>query len=296
MSHAIGLFLRSPDNAYQRQLKAVGLREAKRHGLTLKVQSVRFDAAKQIEQIRNAIQSAAENRMIAILVSGVRDAELVPIAHEAAEAGLDWAFLNDATQVDEVRQQYPDRAVFAAAADQTEIGQLQARQIQTLSPSATRVMCITGNIRNIEAHRRLEGLRRGLGEGVEVIEVNADWTSEGARRAIEGWAAGVTSRSDVPSAFAAQNDEMALGVRQALRDIESQRDWPIGKSPIVGCDGAEDLGQRMVRQGRMKATVVMTPATGAAIEWIVRSRNGGSLPPAHLVLPVTSMPALGRLK
>jgi ribose transport system substrate-binding protein len=296
MPDVIGLFLRSVDNAYQRQLRAVGLREAKRHGFELLIQSVQFDATEQVAQIRDAIKHASASKMIAILVSGVRDEDLVPVAHEAAEAGLEWAVLNDATFVDEVRRQHPNRAIFTAAGDQIEIGRVQARQIQALTGNPGSVMCVTGNMRNIEAHRRLEGLQQGLDSGFEVAEVNADWTSEGARLAVESWATGIEAEADVPAAFVAQNDEMALGVRQALRDIGSRRDWPIGGSPIVGCDGAEDYGQRLVREGRLRATVIMAPASGAAIEWIARARSGGELPPVHVVMPVTSFPALSRLK
>ena len=296
MPGVIGLFLRSADNAYQRELRSSGVREAKRRGFQLLIQSVQFDATEQIAQIRHAINNAAATNMVAILVSGVRDADLVPLACEAAESGLDWAVLNDAAFVEEVRRQYPNRAIFTAAGDQTEIGRVQAQQIRTLLGNQGRVMCVTGNIRNIEAHLRLEGLKQGLAGDFEVVEVNADWTSEGARRAIEGWATGIAEGDGVPAAFAAQNDEMALGVRQALRELQSTRNWPIGGNPIVGCDGAEDFGQRLVREGRLKATVVMTPGSGPAIEWVARARSGGELPPVHVVLPTTSFPALSRLK
>jgi ribose transport system substrate-binding protein len=296
MPEVIGLFLRTLDNAYQRQLKAAGIREAKRRGFELLIQSVQFDASQQVAQIREAIKNARAIGMIAVLVSGVRDADLVPVAHEAPEAGLEWAVLNDAAFLDDVRQSHPSRAIFSAAGDQTEIGRVQAQQIRVLLRPPGRVMCVTGNIRNIEAHLRLEGLKQGLEGDFEVATVNADWTSEGARRAIESWVTEIAEQADVPAAFVAQNDEMALGVRQALRDIDTRRDWPIGGHPVVGCDGAEDFGQRLVRQGRLKATVVMTPGSGPAIEWVARARSGGELPPAHVVLPVTSFPALPRLR
>jgi ribose transport system substrate-binding protein len=296
MPDVIGLFLRSAENGYQRQLRAAALREAKRRGLEVMIQMAQFDASQQAAQIREAIKSAAATHMIAILVSGVRDADLVPVAHEAAKAGLEWALLNDAPYVEEVRRQYPNRAIFAAAGDQTEIGRVQAQQVRALLGEQGRVMCVTGNLRNSEAHLRLAGLKEGLAPAFDVVEVNADWTSEGARRAVESWAAGLKCKEDVPVAFVAQNDEMALGVRQALRDLDSRRDWPVGGTPIMGCDGSDDFGQRLVREGRLRATVVMTPGSGAAIEWIARARSGGDLPPAHVVLPVASFPPLTRLK
>jgi len=296
MADAIGLFLRSADNAYQKQLKAVGLREAKRHGFTLLVQAVSFDSAQQVAQIREAIKNASENKMVAILASGVRDVDLSPVVHEAAEAGLEWAWLNEVSSLEEVRDKYPNRAIFAATSNQSEIGRVQAQQILAILGGAGRVLCVTGPLSNIDARLRLEGLKEGLHAGLQIAETNADWTSEGARRAVEAWAGTLTGKEDLPHAFVAQNDEMALGVRQALRDIESRRDLPMGGAPIVGCDGAEDFGQRLVREGRMKATVIMPPGSGAAIEWVARVRKGDERPPSRLSLPVVSFPALSRLK
>lgn len=296
MPDVIGLFLRSADNAYQRRLNEVGQREAKRHGFELMVQSVQFDASQQVVQIREAIKSAAATNLVAIMVSGVHDEELSPVAREAAEAGLEWALLNNATFIDEVRRQHPERAIFAATCDHTEIGRIHAQQVRSLLGDTGRVLSVTGNLQNVDARQRLQGLKESLDGNFDLIEVNADWTSEGARRAVEKWASGITTKEDLPRAFVAQNDEMALGVRQALRDIDSQRDWPLAGAPITGCDGAENFGQRLVREGRLKATVIMPPGTGTAIEWIARMRKDGSIPPARVLLPVSSFPSLSRLK
>lgn len=295
MPDVIGLFLRSSENAYQRALRTSAIEGAEKHGFQLLIQTAQFDVNLQVAQIQEAVKNASTTKMIAILVSGVRDEDLIPLAHEAAAAGMEWGLLNDGAYVADLRQQHPNRAIFAVASDQTEIGRLQADQIRALLGPQGRVMCITGDQRNVEARLRLEGLKQGLGDEFEIVEVNADWTSEGARRAVELWAAG-KRKNEIPAAFAAQNDEMALGTRQALRDIDSLRDWPVGASPIVGCDGADDFGQRLVREGRMKATVIMTPASEVAIEWIARARSSGELPPAHVVLPVSSYPALTKLK
>jgi len=296
MPDTIGLFLRSADNYYQRRLREVGEREAKRHGFELLVHSVQFDANQQVVQIREAIKNASVTNLVAVLVSGVHDEDLSPVAHEAAEAGLEWALLNDATFIDEVRRQHPERAVFAATCDHTEIGRIHGQQVRALLGDAGRILSVTGNLRNEDARQRLQGLKESLDSRFDLIEVNADWTSEGARRAVEKWASGITTKEDLPLAFVAQNDEMALGVRQALRDIDLQRDWPLAGAPITGCDGTENFGQRLVREGRLKATVIMPPGTGIAIEWIARVRKGGTLPPVRVRMPVTSFPALSRLK
>lgn len=296
MPDVIGLFLRSSDNYYQRRLREVAEREAKRHGFELLVQTVKFDASQQVVQIREAIKNASATNLVAILVSGVHDEELSPVAHEAAEAGLDWCLLNDATFIDDVHGQHPERAIFAATCDHTEIGRIHAAQVRALIGNSGHVACITGNVKNIESRLRLDGLKEGLDGQFDLVVLNADWTSEGARMAVERWAGGVTTQESFPAAFVAQNDEMALGVRQALRDIDTRRDWPVGGTPITGCDGVETFGQRLVREGRLKATVIMPPGTGVAIEWIARARRNGSLPPVRVLLPVASFPALARLK
>lgn len=300
MTEAIGLFLRSADNAYQRQLKTVALREAKRYGFSLDVQSVQFDSGQQVAQIHDAIQKAQQTNLVAVLVSGVRDADLAPVAQEATEAGLDWALLNEGGFIDDLRKRHPERAVFSATSDQTEIGRLQAEQVRALIGEQGRALCVTGHLRNVASQLRLEGLKAGLASGFEIVEVNADWTAEGARRAMEAWAnklsPALVPAQDLPQVVVAQNDEMALGVRQALRDLDSRRDWGVANVPIVGCDGAEDFGQRLVREGRLKATVVMPAGSAAAIEWIARKRADNQLPPVRVVLPVSSFPALSRLR
>jgi len=292
----IGIFLRSLDNAYQRQLRAAAQREAKRQGYSLVVQAASFDCAQQVAQIREAIRTAASTQMIAVLVSSIRDLDLAPVAHEAAEAGLEWALLNDTAYVDDLHRHHPDRLAFAATCDHTEIGRVHAQQVRAFLGDHGQVLCVTGPSSNIEARLRLQGLKQGLDSGFQITEVEGDWTSEGARLAVEGWARRNADGESLPDAFVAQNDEMALGLRQAVRELDSERGWPLANAPIVGCDGAEDFGQRLVREGRLRATVIMPPGSGAAIEWIARARRGGERPSVRLLLPVVSFPALSRLK
>jgi len=296
MLGTIGLFLRSTDNDYQRRLKEVAQHEAEQHSFKLVVESAQFDTARQVAQIRAAIKKAAATNLAAILVSGVQDEELRPVACEAAEAGVDWALLNEGAFIDDVRSKYPNRAIFAVASDQVEIGRIHAQQVHALLGDSGRVLCVTGHLRNLSAVQRLDGLRQGLASGFEIVELNGDWTSERARMAVAKWSSGIASQADLPGMFVAHNDEMALGVRQALRDFDSQRSLPVGGAPITGCDGSQTFGQRLVREGRLKATVIMPPSSGLAIEWIARVRKDGELPPVRVKLPVTSFPDLSSLK
>jgi ABC-type sugar transport system substrate-binding protein len=296
MLGTIGLFLRATDNDYQQRLKEVGLREAKRHGFDIVVESAQNDAALQVTQIRSAIRNASTTKLAALLVSGVSDEIFPPLVREAAQVGLEWALLHDGTYIDEIRQQNPGRAIFALTPDQREIGRIHGRQVRTLIGKAGKVLCVTGPLTAVSAQRRLEGLKEVLADGFDLVELNADWTSEGARLVVDRWVSNLSADATLPEMFVAANDEMALGVRQALRDAASRRNLPLTTAYITGCDGSQTFGQRLVREGRLKATVIMPPASGAAIEWIARARTGSEMPPVRVIQPVTSFPDLSRLK
>ena len=296
MLGTIGLFLRSNDNDYQQRLKEVGLREAKRQGFDVVLESAQNDPNRQVEQIRAAIKNASTTKLTAILVSSVRDDVLPDVVREAAEAGLDWALLNEGTFIDAIHEQYMNRSIFVVTPDQLEIGRIHGRQVRALIGNSGKVLCVTGPLTTIMAQQRLSGLKEILADDFSLIELNADWTSERARMAVERWAGDLAASSELPGMFVAHNDEMALGVRQALRDAASKKDLPLATAPITGCDGSQTFGQRLVREGRLKATVIMPPASGVAIEWIARIRTKSEAPPVRVLQPVTSFPAVSSLK
>jgi ABC-type sugar transport system substrate-binding protein len=296
MPGTLGLFMRSTDNDYQQRLKEVGLREAKRHGFELVIESAQNDPSKQAEQVRAAIAGAKAANLSGILVSVVRDDVMPDLAREAAEAGVDFALLNEGIYIDEIRAKYADRAVFVVTADQMEIGRFHGRQVRALIGESGDVLCVTGPMGTVMAQQRLAGLKEVLGEKHGIIELNADWTSERARMVTEKWANALPAGAPLPAMFVGHNDEMALGIRQALRDFSSRRDLPLTNAFVTGCDGSQTFGQRLVREGRIKCTVIMPPASGAAIELIAKHRGKGEIPPVRVMQPVTSFPALSGLK
>lgn len=296
MPGTLGLFLRSTDNDYQQRLKEVGMREAKRQGLELLIESAQNDPLRQADQVRAAINNSPATKLLGILVSVVRDDVMPDLARESAKAGIDFALLNEGAYIDELRAEQPSWPVYVVTADQTEIGRIHGRQVRALVGDAGHILCVTGPMTTMMAQQRLAGLKETLGEGFTVTELNADWTSERARMVVERWANQLPKDAQLPAMFVAHNDEMALGVRQAMRDFSSRRDVPLDNLFITGCDGSQTFGQRLVREGRIKCTVIMPPASGAAIEIIVKHRTRNELPAVRMVQPVTSFPALTALK
>jgi len=132
-------------------------------------------------------------------------------------------------------------------------------------------------------------------EPYRLVTLSADWTSEGARLALERWLKNMSKDTEVPGVFVAHNDEMALGLRQAARDAAVRLNQPLDKIPIVGCDGTPTLDSAGARRPAARHRGD-PPASGPAVEWIARKRRRGEIPPAMVVQAVTSFPGLASLR
>jgi ABC-type sugar transport system substrate-binding protein len=290
----IGLFLRSLENDYQQRLRDDALGKAAHLGLKVQMFSANNDPARQAAQIDKAVTGVTAAQLAAVLVSPVYDEALAEPARAATAAGIGWALLNrEAGYLDALRQEHPGLPIFSATPDQVEIGRLQGRQSKVCLPRGGSVLYITGPSSTSSARRRLEGIREELSRtdapawALSLLE--ADWTSEGARLALDRW---FETDHPPPGVVCAQNDDMALGARQALRDAASRRgEMSLAEIPVTGCDGSPGFGQRLVREKRLLATVEVPSAAGRAMEWIARARDGEH-PPPLVTLPVASVPPL----
>jgi ABC-type sugar transport system substrate-binding protein len=297
MAGVIGLFLRSSENDYQRQLKEAAEQEARRAGFSLLVESAHNDPARQVAQIKAAIAGSRGSGLVAIVVSTVSEQAPEAVVRDALAAGLEWVTLNRETAHREaLHDEFRERAIFCVTPDQLQIGRTQGQQVRALMPQPSLVVCVTGPVAATATQLRLTGLRELISPGYTLVELNADWTSERARLVLKSWLDAQPDRAPLPGIVVAQNDEMALGVRQALHEAAAARDLPLFTTPILGCDGSQTFGQRLVREGRIRATVVTAPASRLAVEWLARVRVHGSIAPTEVIQDVSSFPALSALQ
>jgi len=294
MGETVGLFLTGL-NDYQERLKEDALKRAKHLGFELDVQLADNDAQRQINQIKTAIERRAATRTTAIMVCPVSENALSAAGRSAVVAGLDWVLLNrSADYLEALRQEFPRQVIFTVLPDQMEIGRIQGYQVRALAPPGERVLCITGRAETWSAGLRLAGLKEIAASVNPITDIDGSWTSEGARRAVDEWLE-VEGRKGSIGAFVAQNDDMALGTRQALRDAIARWSLPLGAVPIIGCDGSPRFGQRLVRERRLACTVAVSSSSGPALDWLHRARTGSERPPTQVVLAVTSFPAIEEL-
>jgi ABC-type sugar transport system substrate-binding protein len=118
------------------------------------------------------------------------------------------------------------------------------------------------------------------------------WAFQGASTAFDktfSLAARKTARLD---AIACQNDEIALAAVDALARAAQRLERPeLARVEVFGCDGLPDAGQRYVREGKLRATVVVPPTTGAAILALANAFGQGVKPPVELSVPCTPLPS-----
>ena len=304
MGETVGLFLTGL-NDYQDRLKEDALKRAKHLDFSVDVHLADNDPTRQLAQIKRAIERRATTSMTALLVCPVSENVLAAAGRAAVIAGMDWVLLNrTADYLEDLRGEFPRQVIFTVLPDQLEIGRIQGFQVGALAKPGDRVLCITGRPETFSARLRSTGLKEVIGATNPITEIDGGWTSEGARHAVEHWfetegrqqrLEGHGKGAGALGIFVAQNDDMAVGTRQAVRAAIARWALPLAAIPIVGCDGSPRFGQRLVRERQLACTVAVSSAAGPALDWLHRARNGGERPPTQVVLPVTSFPAIEEL-
>ena len=274
----IALSLVDSSNGYQQLLHEDAKAAAKRAGLQLETLFCESDFAKQLEQLGGVL----ERQPAALLIMAVHDRGLGRMARRAAEGGVHCIFLNETEDpLDGIRKRFPGVAVCQMCADEEETGRIQGRFVRALLPGGGRMLLVEGTRRSFTARGRTAGLQETLKDaGVEMDRLEAGWTPEDGETAAHRWLKIAMQFNRALDLVVCHNDSLAIGVRRALERVSTELGRPeIQQLPIIGCDGAPELGLSMVRDGSLAATVVQPRATGEAVDCVARLLRGGPLPP-----------------
>jgi ABC-type sugar transport system substrate-binding protein len=280
------LALVDPNNDFQQLLRADAEKAAAAEGATLDVAFTSHDLPAQLNRLRGAIM--ADPRPDAILVLAVRDKGLDRVAREAAKAGVSFVYLNRTEdELDAIRAESPKVAVCTVCADEIETGRIQGRIArQILPPGPGTVLIVQGSRRSLAARDRTAGMEEALkGSTLEVVTLEAGWTTDEAREAVGRWL-GIVGRSNKRiSLVGCNNDQIAVGALDALAAAAAELGRPDFKAvPVIGCDGTPALGQRLVLEGRLAGTVELARSAGPAVAIVARFVKGGALPPPITML------------
>lgn len=162
--------------------------------------------------------------------------------------------------------------------DNVEAGGMAADTIAGLLKGGGTVGVIGGVSGDATSNARVQGFTEGAGDRFEALEtVAGDWDRAKALNAAEDL---MRANPDIKGFFAA-NDQMALGIAQAVKNAGRK-----GEIAIIGVDGIEDA-LKAVKSGDMSATVSQYPYTigQLGVEACLAASQGKQLP-ADVKAPV----------
>jgi ribose transport system substrate-binding protein len=289
--------LLTQDNDYQVEQAAAAEEVARTLGVAVQILYADNDSIQQSQQILKFVQCAPEQRPDGIILEPVGGTGLPQVAKAAVDAGIAWVVLN--REVGYVRQlrQSCSAPVFSLAADNQEVGRIQAQQFHKLLPNGGSVLYIQGPSETDAAKLRMSGMLEGKPVNVQVKTIKAHWTEASAYKAITSWLQLSTSQHAQIDIVAAQNDAMAAGAKKAFQEFsgrDAQNHW--SGLRFLGVDGVPKTGQAWVREGLLTATIVTPPLAGRAIEILMEALRRGKFPPEVTLMEPRSYPPVEALK
>jgi ABC-type sugar transport system substrate-binding protein len=156
--------------------------------------------------------------------------------------------------------------------DHARIGRIQGEQVRALLPQGGMVLCVTGPRRSSAAQERFDGLRATVGPGIEVLDTEAgDWTEPGGGTAFGDWYRVFVARDAVVDVVAAQSDELAMGVRNAIQALAAgPRSDAMRRARLLGVDACPSYGRHLVDLGTLTASVETPANVGLALDLLHR--------------------------
>lgn len=274
--------LYNAEQEYQQMQASDAQAAAARAGVDAEIVFCNGSTALQRKQIETALQAPPGSRPVAVVVQPYALAGLDSVARMALQSGVGWVVLGPDINVDNLRQEFPDKLVALVSTDHRQIGALQAKLFRTLLPRGGKVLNIEGPSLSPAVLLRREGLRDGLRDSqVEIVKTIAgDWGEQSAEKAVTFWIK-LGSGVSRPDLVGSQNDSMAVGARRAFQTLKPA--WL--DVPFTGCDGLPGGGLRLVREKVLTATVVNPTTTGAAIELVVAALRGQPCTPNKYLAP-----------
>jgi ribose transport system substrate-binding protein len=284
--------LTTKDNDYQAEQSASAAEAASRLGIKINVIYADNNAVNQSQQLLKIIQDKSE-RPSAILVEPV-GTPMHQVAKAAVAAGIGWGILNrEADYIPELRRSalVP---VFALSPDQEEVGRIQGKQLAAFTTEGN-ILYIEGPTSSSAATLRTKGMLSTKPSQVEFKVLKGDWSERGGEHAIKSWLSLSTSSQLNIRAVFCQNDAMAMGARKAFASLPEPARVQWMKIPFAGCDGVTKTGQEWVRTGQLRATVIIPPMAGQALEMFAKAVSTGSMPAERTLCAPRSFPTIAEI-
>lgn len=249
------------------------------------------DAQNDIGRQLNQIQNFIAQKVDAIIVNPV-DTDATPrITRLVTQAGIPLVYVNRLPG----DKQLPAKVSFVGS-DETQSGTLQMAEVCRLLQGKGDVVILMGELTNQSARQRTqdvyEVIARPQCHGIRVLDKqSANWKRTEAADLVTNW----LSSGIKPQAVVANDDEMAIGAIQSLKQAKRLRG-----TVVAGIDATPD-GLAAMKAGELSATVFQNAAAqgAGAVDTALKLARGESVPrfvwvPFELVTPANLADYLGR--
>lgn len=254
--------------------------EARKLDIDLLVVDGQSNSAKQTADVR--VVTATGTRGLILAPTDVN--ALTPAVDEVIDLGIPIVTVD--RRVDRSKRPVPH-----FGADNVAGGRLMAEHIMKLFPGGARIVLLTGSPGSSSAIDRTTGIHAVLdkaGPGfVIVAEQSANWQREQGLTVTQNVLTALGPKR--PDAIIAEDDDMALGALEALRGSG------VSGVKVIGFNATPEA-LRMVREGRMEATVEQSPSRQirtALNQLVANIRTGKPITGASIVPILISRQNLG---
>ncbi|MDO5136529.1 MAG: substrate-binding domain-containing protein [Eubacteriales bacterium] len=219
---SIGATFYSLETEFCTRMDNAAKKYCEENGISYTSYSGKNDAATQLEQVETMIADGVD-----AIILNPQDADAcVACVEVAEEAGIPVFGVNTMVNTDKL-------TAYVGSQDVSAGEEIMQYMIDYMESDEFNIVIIEGPMGQSAQLQRWEGINNVLEnyEKIEILEYNtANWSRSEAMTLMETW---LTAHGDEIDAVVAENDEMALGARQA---IEAEG-YDI---PCIGIDGVTD--------------------------------------------------------
>ena len=284
---ALGVSMALFDDNFLTDVRANMKARAQQLNVAIQFEDAQNDIGRQLNQIQNFIAQKVD----AIIVNPV-DTDATPkMTRLAVQAGIPLVYVNRIPG----DKQLPARVSFVGS-DDAQSGTLQMAEVCRLLQGKGDVVILIGELTNQAARQRTQDvydvIARPQCHGIRVLEKQAaNWKRTEAADLMTNWlSAGLR-----PQAVVSNDDEMAIGAIQSLRQAEL-----LAATIVAGIDATPD-GLAAMKAGDLKVTVFQNAAAQGigAVDTALKLARGESVAsyvwvPFELVTPFNLRNYLGK--
>lgn len=251
----LGITLYSLKNEFTVRIANAAEKKADELGAELVVYDGNYDPSTQISQIETMISDGCDG-----IILNPQDAEACsPCVDKAVEAGIPIVGVNTRVQNDKLTSYVGSQDVTA--------GEMEMQNIADLIGGKGKIVILEGPMGQSAQIERREGIQNILDKypDIEVLaEKTANWSRSEGMTVMENW----LQAFDQIDAIVAENDEMALGAKEAAKAANKD-------IPAIGVDGITDA-LNAVDSGDLVASIFQDGAGqgSKAVEVLIDAING----------------------